>query len=54
MERSQICTIVGKSRENIQKVRDVYFLNNPEAKVEYDKTHPEVEASSNTKKKRTK
>ena len=32
----------GKSKEDIGKVRDAYFVENPEAKAEYDAMYPDV------------
>ena len=51
-ERSKSCTFNDKSAEFIRKVRDDYFIDNPDAKVEYDKMYPEVVTVGNGKKKK--
>ena len=51
-ERSKSCTFNGKSAEYIRKVRDAYFIDHPNAKVEYDKMYPEVVTVGNGKKKK--
>ena len=51
-ERSKSCTFNGKSEEFIRKARDDYFIDHPDAKVEYDKMYPEVVTVGNGKKKK--
>ena len=48
-ERAKSCTFYGKSTEYIREARDAYFVEHPDAKVEYDKMYPEVVTAGNGK-----
>ena len=49
-----MCTFHGKSIEYIREIRDAYFVENPDAKVEYNEMYPEVVTTDNGKKKKKK
>ena len=40
-EASKYCTFSGKSKDEIRRIRDVYFTQYPDAKAEYKKMYPE-------------
>ena len=40
-ERSQYCTFSGKSKEEIEEIREAYFQEHPDARKEYESTHPD-------------
>ena len=51
-ERAKLCTFHGKSTEYIREVRDAYFVDHPNAKVEYYEMYAEVVTVGNGKKKK--
>ena len=53
-ERAKLCTFHGKSTEYIMEVRDAYFIEHPDAKVEYNEMYLEVVIADNGKKKKKK
>ena len=40
-ERSRYCTFSGKSKEEIEEIREAYFQEHPDARKEYESTHPD-------------
>ena len=39
-ERSKYCTFLGRSKEDIRKIREAYFLEHPEEMNEFERMYP--------------